>query len=274
MSALRLCLVVFLLLVTSTPSQAELLLGVEWDASDSKVYRIDSDTGETSFLGNSGFPALNSLTRVGNRFLSVSQIGIGPLPRLVEINPQTGVGTLVGTINGFPHYVSALAWSESTGLLGKTDLGVYRIDMEAIGGFVSATQLSSQSASIFAMEFDAAGTLYVGLVAGGTAGSVNSLAIGTMNTTTFAIDTISTVLAVGPQSLEFLPDGSLLAYGNTFNNASTHNLYNVDLNNSAFTSIGNPNAADIRGLAVIPEPSAALLVLLGVVVLSVLRWQG
>lgn len=258
----------FLIVLAATcDAPAVTLLGVEWDSSDSKVYHIDSNTGEVNYVGNSGFPALNSLTKVGSKYFSLSQPRtLGAPVTLIEIDSKTGVGSSLGVVSGINRSVPALAWSESTGLLARSGTTTYyRIDIGQAGEMPTASYLGSSFGtwrSVQAMDFDSVGELYLGLVSGGFAGDVNSLAIGTMDPESLAISNHSTELAVGPQALEFLPSGRLLAWGNTFNNGSTHNLYSVDLNSGAFTPIGDPNSADIRGLAIVPEPKTFVLILL------------
>src|SRR5262245_3781333 len=89
-----------LVLVVTAPAARADLIGVSFGGPASPVVRIDPATGVGSAIGVSGFPALNSLaeSRAGTLYSAVDSPPGSP-PHLITINPATGAGTMVATLN-------------------------------------------------------------------------------------------------------------------------------------------------------------------------------
>ena len=89
------------LLVSMSPVARADIIGVSFAflGADSQVVRIDPATGVGSVIGVSGFPAMNSLAAnsAGTLFSVVDNPPA--VPNLFTINPNTGAGALVATVN-------------------------------------------------------------------------------------------------------------------------------------------------------------------------------
>jgi len=161
-------------------------------------------------IGYSGFARLNSLAldNVG-RFVSV---GGTAADALLTINPTTGAGTQISTLNfGHPIDVRALACSSAgdlyavnnqvPGFISPQDL--YRVNLATgVGTFVATLSAQCQ-----ALDFDAAGTLY-----GWGALTANQWGLMKIDPATGAITDINPLhpsRGVTIQSIVFGPDGTL-----------------------------------------------------------------
>jgi hypothetical protein len=142
------------------------LIGVCWDSTDSSVVEINSANGSMRTIGSSGFACLNSLARDDSGLLF--SVGGATKDKLIRIDPVTGLGTLVATLNfgNDPVDVRGLAFAPRTGFLyaincrpgsGSPPRDLYRINMLTGEG----TRINSSSlGAIQSIAFDSSHTLY------------------------------------------------------------------------------------------------------------------
>jgi hypothetical protein len=219
------------------------LIGVHWDISNSSVVKIDPNTGSGSNIGLSGFPGLNSLAKdpMGTLW-SVTNIYDDPNDRLITINPATGIGTQVATLN-FPVYpasVRALAFSPS-GVLYATNCrpgtGLQPIDLYTVNVTTGNGTYIGPTGAVQGLAFSSSGALYgwdvnVGLV--------------TINTATGAATDVNPAVPGTPdiQSINFALDGTLYGAGKA--------LYKIDQFTGVYTLIGSGGYTDVRGIEFVP----------------------
>jgi hypothetical protein len=250
---------------TAQPSRAQFdLIGVCWDASNSSVVRVNPATGYGTTLGVSGVPGLNSLAQnsAGTLFSASGN-------QLVTLDPNTGIATRIATLDFGTELASVrgLAFSSADVLFAINDAPRAAPDnLYTISPDTGSTTLVGNTGlpGIQAIAFSPQGVLY-----GWDVGSYPVAAIGLVT-----IDTITGLATdVDPlvdapyavQSIEFAPDGTL--YG------ACDALHRIDVASGATTLVGSGGYLDIRGLAVVPEPSAFSLLLFGLC-LSLLTYGG
>jgi hypothetical protein len=245
------CCLVALVCWCSQPARAFDLMSVSY--LNGPVARINPLTGSGVPIGVPGFATLNSLAANGaGTFYSASGSS------LVTINPITGAGTQVATLNFGANApdVRGLAISPAGVLYAANDGGLgsdllYTVDT-ATG---QATLVGSTGvAGIQALEFSGTGVLYGWEV--GTFGP--GMGLVTINPLTGAVTDVNPAIGGNSaqiQGLAFGPNG--LLYG------ARDALYTIDLATGAIILVGSGGYSDVRGLAVVPEPSTAVLLVLG-----------
>lgn len=232
----------FTALTAVASAQTGDMLGVSFDGS---AYRIDSQTGQATLLGPTGFGGLNSLARTDDgRFLSTTSSLLQIPTRLVSIDPTTGAGYLVAVLTGItPNGCTATAIDHNT---------MYYVAYDAL---ISRWYLWTIDLTTLQPTF-VTGPLYLG---------VQSLDIGPdrrfyttisadrlfwfdpIQGSSYELQSVSTPTPANIQTLAFSPSGELFGMGNQ--------LFRIDRVTTHATPVGPPSNHDIRGLAFLaPTP--------------------
>ncbi len=223
---------------TVSHAQAATILGVNHVGN---VYHIDDGTGATTFVGASGFSALNSLAQNhGGTFYSASG------STLITIHPLTGVGTSI--VSMALNDIRGLAFNASDVLYALVNDAITAVDrLYTINTTTGAHTLigSTTRTGLHGLDYFG-GTFYAWDVAGG---------LYTLNAGTGAATYVGGT-AVDIQSLVFRSDGTLFGIRNR--------LFKIDPNTGIRTNVGPPSGHDIRGIEFIeslavPEPSTLTL---------------
>jgi hypothetical protein len=232
---------------------ASVLYACSSQASRGGIYTVDPGTGVASLIGASGFTNLTDLasdTRAQSFRLWACD---GATNQLLRINPQSGAGTAVGSLN-ISGGIQTLAFDESSGFLYGTSVAfdrLYRINPDtAAATLVTAVGVTVYS-PIASLGFDAGGTLY-GTQIGGTGGWLAR--INTGNGEEFGV-------GIAPGQLGDIAcrpeDGVMFAA-----DGLSGGLYRLNVNSAGTTLVG-PLGAGIgylQGLAFgpVPAPGSAL----------------
>jgi len=225
------------------------LLAVEWsfEGSSSLVGTVDSDTGEWSALGSSGFPRVNSMARNGTGvFYSITETGTWGGESLITIDPGTGAGSLVGEVTGLAeeHYVAGLAFSPSGTLyatVGEVDTAEPVDDLFVIDphtGVADHVGTIDGFDGVNTLDFDdASGILYAWNYPSG---------LMTINPATAAGADVNPAVG-GPSitALVVLPDGTMVG--------GQHDLYTIDRNTGVATQIAEGVLSNVRGIEVLED---------------------
>jgi hypothetical protein len=209
---------------------------------DGVVVSIDQSTGAGNTIGNCGF-VVNSLAKDSSGTL-YSASGT----KLITINPMTGAGTEVATLNfgADPSDVRGLAFSPDNVLYavvnGYSSTGIgpdhlYTVNVSTgVASLVGDTGLTR----VQSLDFSPSGVLY---------GWDVGLGLITINTTTgVATDVNPSVGATADiQGIVFSPDGIL--YG------ACNAVYKIDVATGATTLVGSRGYSDVRGLEFGPAVS-------------------
>lgn len=247
------------LLTVPAPAKAVSLIGVSFDGT---VTNINSDTGRGVAVGSSGFNTLNSLARnsSGTFFSATNFIGADPF--LVAINPNTGLGTKVATLDFVrAGDVRGLAFSPSDTLFAINSSvkesgeelpdSLLTIDVDTgTGTLIGNTGLPG----IQALAFSPKGALYGWEV--GALGNGVGLGLVTIDPLTGLATDVNPSMdgsADDIQGLAFASDGTL--YG------ARESLFSVDVTSGTITLVGSGGYSDVRGIEPVPEPSSVLGVL-------------
>lgn len=233
-------------------SQAQAgLIGVSFGGG---LYSIDQTNGATTFIGSTGFSALNALAAdSGGTIYSTSG------SNLLSINTTTGAGTSVATISGLGEGTSirGLAFSSSNvlyainngGSPGSTSVDDKLYTINTTTG--AATLLGSVTGfkGVQGLDFNSSDSLFAWDISKGLLSLNSSTAAG--------VDVNTSVGGGDPQSIAFAADDSLFGVRNQLNS--------INVTTGALTFLGN-TGLDIRGIefiADVPEPATLTLLLLG-----------
>ena len=221
-------------------------IGVNWSGD---VFSLDA-TGSGFLVGPSAFTNLNSLAQDSTGKLVTINDAISGTPRIIEIDPMTGAGTIFHI--PFLNDVRALAFSPgdddilyaADGSGGVRDL--YALDLSVPFGDSSIKTLIGRLnfGDIQGMVFGSDGVLYgwgtsQGLV---TIDPKTALAVDIND----EFDGSSAI-----QTLAFTPDGTLYGVGDE--------LFTIDLMTGERNLVGSDGFTDVRGFAWIPQPSVMAL---------------
>ncbi len=275
------------LAVTSPAARAE-IIGVSFGflGSASPVVRIDPATGVGSVLGVSGFPAMNALAenRAGILYSAVDNPPVSP-PHLITINPVTGAGTMVATLNFgtvLPD-VRGLAFSGADVLFAINNTGpigganpddLFRVDVATgMGTLIGATGRNG----VQSITFSSSGILY-GWDVGGM--GLPGLGLITIDPATGLATDVNPTVGDGGlfmQGITFAPDGRLFGVSAAAATVMPDTLFAIDAGTGMVSPIGSGGYTDVRGIAfvggAIPEPSATVLFGLGTVGLLAYAWR-
>lgn len=241
---------------TAQPSRAQFdLIGVCWDASNSSVVRVDPATGYGTTVGVSGVPDLNSLAQnnAGTLFSASGN-------QLVTLDPNTGIARSIATLDFGTELASVrgLAFSPADVLFAinyaprAAPHNLYTINPDT-----GSTTLVGNTGvpGIQAIAFSPQGVLYGWDVGFYPVAGIGLVTIDTITGLATDVDPLVEATPYAVQSIEFAPDGTL--YG------ACDALYSIDVASGTTTLVGSGGYLDIRGLAVVPEPSAFALLLFG-----------
>jgi hypothetical protein len=238
------------------------LIGVSFSFVDSPVVRIDETTGIGVPIGLSGFPGLNSLAKnsAGTLFSAVNTLGASP--DLITIDPHTGAGTFVSTLNfgGIRPDIRGLAFSSNDTLFAINNTGpagglnpddLFIIDVATgVGNRVGATRLTG----VQSITFSPGGTLF---------GWDVNIGLVTIDPTTGTASDVNTFVGGNPniQGITFTPDGTLFGARDA--------LFTIDVATGVHAFAGANGYADVRGIEYmlasirIPEPMPLALLMGG-----------
>lgn len=242
-------------LIVPTMSSAT-LVGVAWLGS---AWQVDPATAQATVLGSTGFSELNALAKLDGNLLTSDTSG-----NLIEVDPTTGIGHAVATIDlgGAAIDIRSMAVSPAgqlyVGQRGLPATGLWLLDPSSGVG----TLVGSMTEAPQAMDFRADGTLF---------GWDALLGLVRIDTSNGALTDVSGTVA-GPimQSIVFAPDGSLLGISQPTGGLPEY-LYQIDIATGVPTLIAMVSpGTGIRGMAFVPEPSTAALCLAA---LALLAWH-
>jgi hypothetical protein len=249
------------LICSSTAYAAPYAIAVGWDGGNSPVSRVDLGSGVETPLASSGFGTLNALALSPSGDL----LAAGNTPSLVRINPVTGQGMHAAVLGNLTPGISlrGLAFS-STGVLYAINNGdpvgggspdrLYTID-QSTGAATFIGQVGY--VGVQGIDFAPDGTLY-----GWDVGwDVSGVGLITIDAVTGAAADVNP--AIGDfraiQAIAFGPGGRL--YGAT--NGPQSAIVEINRFTGETTIVVPTTNVDIRGLAIVPEPMAILLGLIG-----------
>jgi hypothetical protein len=247
------CSIVTLSLVAAAPASAETLYGISngfGTPENNLIYRIDPANGDLSNIVQvtlPGFTVTNSqslaVNPLDNTLWAVVQTGSGQGNRkLVTINPDTGVCTLVGNL---ANNITCLTFFANGLLLGTSGEGAANPPETLY--LISKTDASLTL--LFALGNGADGEIIAthpnGLVYHSSGNSVAEFE---------SINVVSRVVSpIGTSSGEGFAMGYSRALGQMFISDISSDLYTVDINTGARTFVGAMSDqlgfADNRGLA-------------------------
>lgn len=225
------------------------LIGVTWLGD---VYQVNAGTGHGTLLGSSGFTRLNSLTRdaAGNIWSTTST----STPQLIRIDPTTGQGTAVATLNPAKSVCSLAARADGSlyGIELQTTPQIFTINRQtgrctyasgAFGPFTSGMEFGPDG-FLYGYDRDP-GLMRLDLSKGGYAVDVNPAVNGVSNSFL---------------TIAFAPNGEL--YG--ANNA----LHRIDRYTGESTFVASIDVlVGLRGMVFLPEPATwSLMAMAGVMV--------
>lgn len=214
-------------------AHADILLGVDFGG---QAYRIDSSTGVGQALGPGGMGPLNSLAYHHGVYYAAGQG-----TELLSIDPVLGTSSLAATLSKGDVRGLASFGDKLFGILqGPTfDDPDLLAEVDPLTGIVTTIgNLGWPYSGVQALAADA-NSLYgwdavEGLIkVDSLTGAVTD--VGTWGGTTDV------------QTLEFLGDGTLVG--------GRDQLLSIDLTTGGWSLIGSGGYTDVRGLAVVPEPS-------------------
>ena len=243
-----------------------------YGVNNSNLVQLDLTAGTQTVIGPVGANALADVDFGGGDLIAM-RMGIGdgfpppPLHQTWQIDPATGAGTLLSDF-GWAHYFTSLAYrpadggfytvDQNNGNLGRLD--PYTGSFNPVSGVPHGLGMYAVDALAFAPD----GTLY-----------------GTHNETSplfgYVYDLVRFDLTTGLGSVIGSVDGGVGDYealrfdpgtGTAYTiERQTGNVSRVDLSTGAGTVIWNGLAPGVSGLAYIPEPSALVLLGLGITTL-------
>jgi hypothetical protein len=246
---------VVLMGVAGVANAASTLYAVDSSGSGGTLNTLDQGTGASTPVGPIGYDwpgDMTSDTRTGTPVLYAPDINTS---QLLTINPTTGAGTAVGAFGSSTSVVS-VAFDNVTGKLygttaqgfGATGDELYEIN-PATGAAVLIGALGVNN--VYALAFDNTGVLY------GVSQARGSLV--TISTLTGAAAIVAPVTLTACFDIAArLEDGVMFAA-----DSGTGSLYTMDLTTGATTLVGPYAAANVVGLAFIPEPATMSLLAIG-----------
>jgi len=246
--------------------------------SDGTIYKLNQSTAAETLVGPVG-PAFGfPFDLASDPYDTFSTLRIWSCDitsnTLLKIDPTTGLGTPIGTFRTFtgaPVKIVSLAFYPSKGLFGTT-ANTYSGEADHLYSITSNNAITTPVDpgigigfnDVFALGFDNDGRLY------GVSNATHQL---------ISIDTFvgfgSAIGPVGPQAISDIAtrpeDGVTFAV-----NASTNELYTIDLHTGATTLVGAHTTADhnMVGLAFgrpVPEPGTFTLLALGAAIATLRR---
>jgi hypothetical protein len=232
-------------------TQTPLALALQWrqNAGNSLAYRVDLETGQMSFLGDTGYRYLNSLARSpDNQYFSFGFSSSG-VHGFVRLDPNTGAADRFTPVQPPFHTINglvALAISPS-GVAYGIPAGsptvfprLMTFDLET--GAASLIGNTSHG-SIAGLAFSPTGELFGWSVFG-----LLRIDPATGVSTRFTPGLANEYIA----SLDFAPSGALYGIGGA--------TFAIDANSGVTTLLNPlPDFTDIRGMAfIIPEPAAGI----------------
>jgi hypothetical protein len=247
------------------------ILSVSWDDSNSPVHTIDTTTGGSRLVGLSGYSRLNSLAR--NNAGVIYSAGGSSDATLVRINPNTGGGTIVATLNVSD--IRGLTFSPNDTLYAVVKSGAS--DKLTAPDLLYTINVVSGAATLVGntgmpglqdIAFSSTGTLY-GWDVG--SGSGYGLGLVMINPVTAAVTDVNPNVGGSGfdiQGISFAPDGTLYGAGSS--------LFKVDTTTGVSTFLGSGGYYDVRGICAlnVPEPcTRSLLGMMGAVGLLAYVWR-
>jgi hypothetical protein len=237
-------------------------IAVEWNSSNSPVYRIDENTGLGERIGYSGFSNLNSMAlNSSNVFYSV---GGASKNTLISIDPNTGQGTRVATLSVSD--IRGLAFSPNDVLYAGVGAAgmLYTIDVTSgVATFIN----SPDGWGIQSLDFSPNGILY-------------SFDMHYSNGYGLGLVTVDTKTGkktdVNPTVSGYSNEAQTLAFGPNGLYGACSSLYKIDTVTGVSTLVGGGGYSDIRGMAYetyVPEPSALAMLGMGAIGLMIFLWR-
>ncbi len=245
---------VLLILFGAHPASAD-MIGISFAG---EVFEINSSTGSGVSIGPSGFGGTNSLAEHAGVFYS-APLGVPPRP-LISINPVSGAGTplvnfsAVLEVRGMAVAPNGTMFVINNG--GSTTI-VDELWSVNIGTGASTFVGTMGLPNFQGLSFEPGGTLFAWSIFQG---------LHTVNVATGLATDVNTGFNNGGfdiKAIDFAGDGTLFG--------ARDELYTIDSTTGIPTLIGSGGYSNLRGIAVIPEPSTALLLASGIAALAVGR---
>jgi hypothetical protein len=272
-------MVTSLMMGAARVGRAGSIIGVEFDFTNSDVISIDQNTGAAVRIGLSGYAGLNSLARnSAGTLYSVATTPGTTNGSLITINPNTGAGTFVASVQAD---IRELAFSPSGDLFGIRFNGslsppfqpddLVKIDVHT----GAVTTVGNTGLGLQSLAFSPSGTLYSYDL--GLDGFVDKgLGLVTLDPTTGkATDVNPSDVGVSIQALTYSPGGTLYAVGNQGSGLSSE-LFTVNTSTGGLTLVGSGGFQDARGIEFlsgsVPEPASLVLLAAGLIT-SLAFWK-
>ncbi len=245
-----------------SPSEASVLYGVSTYIPGGPVYTVNQETGGVSLIGLSGFDNLQDLasdTRPGSFRLWACDMATR---QLVRIDPVTGAGTAIGSLN-ISGGIRTLAFDPVSEQLYGTSASfdrLYRIDPDT----GAATLVTMPGVNVFgeigALAFDPSGMLY------GSAGLSSSAFLIRISTLNGNNTLVGTTTNVWPGDIAFRPEDGVMFASNGLSGPLPSHLFTVNQQSGNTILVGpyGSGVTFLNGLAFspIPDPSAGAVVLM------------
>lgn len=232
-------------------ADAAVLLGVASYANFTQqgLYRIDTNTGAATLIGNTGLVNINGISFDGS---TGTLYAYTTTADLYKIDVNTGASILIGANLGIvPEGDIAItggaAFATNAGQFGSISIGS--------GAYTTIGAMGNAADDVSGLAFDATGGLFGYSKNGGLEDTLIRIDTATGSATTVGGTGLSSISAVGGLAFDgdlgvmFLTDGAA--------------LYSVNTSTGAAGFIGSHGVADFSGLAVIPAPGAGLIFAFG-----------
>ncbi|MDJ0848631.1 MAG: hypothetical protein QNK04_09660 [Myxococcota bacterium] len=265
--SLRSLLLVVLVVSLGAPVRAATLYGVgTWDIQEtSNLYTIDPATGSASLIGPTGVEALGGIALAFDGTLYAYN-----LQNLYTLNRSDGSATLVGPL-GLRAPEGGLIFQPGTGTLYGVNASISTADElltidPTTGAATVVGDLGPEGRDPSGLAFHSDGRLFSVAFKNNMRADDQLITIDPDTAAVTPIGLLGTsVLAPTVGGLAFGP-GDSLYFSDHFS------LYSVDVDTGAATLIGaHGTGTPMAGLAFIPEPASATLLLAGLLALAARR---
>ena len=246
------------------PAQADTILYGSTGGTDGRLYQIDVTTQAVTFIGSTGFQRIGGIAFNANGVLYGVSGGSATQGTLLTINLTNGAATVIGLLSDPNAAVDGLRFNSQGVLYGSSfnnSAGVGQlltIDPSNANVLSSLTLSGSGNSYCAGIAFDPLDVLY------GSRGNAN----GRLEDLDL-IQPNGTLTPIG--GVEAIISDIAFSGGTLYGSSPSGELYSINPITGAKAFLFNTGIPNFAGLAApVPEPSASILVVLGILALFVL----